>query len=76
MIFDKRRSLDRSLNYSYQAANIQKIGKERIDRALINPDKNKFDYDDKILSVHYEAGYESGDVFEWLGTDTYWIISL
>ena len=76
MIFDKRRSLDRSLNYSYQAANIRKVGEEKVDRALINPDKNKFDYDDKIVSVHYEAGYESGDVFEWLGTDTYWIISL
>ena len=49
---------------------------DRINRALINPDKNKFDYDDKIVSVHYESGYNSGDVFEWMGTDTYWLIYL
>lgn len=83
MIFDKRRSLDRSLLYSYQGANIKKVSdvngnffEDRINRALINPDKNKFDYDDKIVSVHYEAGYNSGDVFEWMGTDTYWLICL
>lgn len=46
------------------------------DRALINPDKVKQDYDDKILSVNYGLGYEPGDVFEWKKTDTYWIIYL
>lgn len=45
-------------------------------RALINPDKVKQDYDDKILSIDYLANYEPGDVFEWKKTGTYWIIYL
>lgn len=83
MIFDKRRSLDRALLYSYQGANIKKVSdvseqpfSDRVDRVLINPDKNKMDYDDKIISVHYEENYHPGDVFEWLGTDSYWLIYL
>ena len=50
--------------------------KPKIDRALINPDKNKMDYDDKMVSVHFEDGYEPGDVFEWMGTNSYWLIYL
>lgn len=98
MIFDKRRSLDRALLYSYQGANIIKVSsveqkteestefvsvyesteddKPKVCRALINPDKNKQDYDDKIVSVHYEDHFQSGDVFEWMGTGTYWLIYL
>lgn len=93
MIFDKRRSFDRALKYSYQAANIKRIQCQEhednsfrpnihavdphdICRALINPDKNKMDHDDKILSVHFEENYHTGDIFEWLGTNTYWIIYL
>lgn len=90
MIFDKKRSLDRALLYSYQACDIKRISTIREDgdfnpreldeheicKCLINPDKNKLNYDDKIISVHYEEGYHSGDVFEWLGTNTYWMIYL
>ena len=93
MIFDKRRSLDRALLYSYQGANILKVSavedeqleegftsvyedKPQVCRALINPDKNKQDYDDKILSVHFEDNFQAGDVFEWVGTNTYWLIYL
>lgn len=87
MIFDKKRSLDRAILYSYQGAEIKKITniddddyfegqKPRPIRALINPDKNKQDYDDKILSVHYEYGIQPGDVFEWLGTKTHWLVYL
>lgn len=43
-------------------------------RALINPDKLKQDYDDKIISVDYDHCYEPGDVFEWKRTDTHWLI--
>lgn len=43
-------------------------------RALINPDKVKQDYDDKILSIDYDTGYQPGDVFEWKKTGTHWII--
>lgn len=45
-------------------------------RALINPDKLKQDYDNKILSIDYNYDYCSGDVFQWVGTSTYWIIYL
>ena len=45
-------------------------------RALINPDRTKQDYDDKILSIDYKHGFEPGDVFCWRGTDSYWIIYL
>lgn len=43
-------------------------------RALINPDKVKQDYDDKIISIDHIENYGPGDVFEWKKTDTYWII--
>lgn len=45
-------------------------------RALINPDKVKQDYDDKILSIDYKYRYKAGDIFEWCGTDTKWLITL
>lgn len=94
MIFDKRRSLDRALMYSYQACNIKRVFSLREDaenfenkddllhytpkicRALINPDKLKMDYDDKILSVPFKNLYQPGDVFEWLGTGTFWLVRL
>lgn len=43
-------------------------------RALINPDKVKQDYDDKIISINYEYNYGPGDVFEWKKTNSWWII--
>lgn len=90
MIKDKRRSLDKALLYSYQAGfvkkyrdewNIDDIPKEEhLDqppvRALINPDKTKQDYDDKIISIGYEHGFKPGDVFEWVNTNSYWLIYL
>ena len=78
MIRDKRRSLDRAVWYSYQAAevvNIAATDKKPV-RALINPNKLKQDYDDKIISVGYEYDFKCGDVFEWKGTNTYWLIYL
>lgn len=45
-------------------------------RALINPNKVKQDYDDKILSIDYCHGFGPGDVFEWRKTNTYWLIYL
>lgn len=76
MIYDKRKALDRALMYSYQGANIQLLESEYPIRALINPNKLKQDYDDKIVSVGYECGLKPGDVFEWLGTNTHWLIYL
>ena len=78
MILDKRRSLDHAVWYSYQAAEVRKVDSPRSEavRALINPNKLKQDYDDKILSVGYEYHFKTGDVFEWIGTNTYWLIYL
>ena len=45
-------------------------------RALINPDKNKQDYDDKIISIGFEHNYKPGDVFEWCNTHTFWLVYL
>ena len=47
-----------------------------IHRALINPNKLKQDYDDKTLSIDYSTGFGPGDVFQWMGTETYWLIYL
>ena len=89
MIRDKRRSLDKALLYSYQGAFVKKAQSlddappppgETINqppvRALINPDKVKQDYDDKIISIGYEHEYKPGDVFEWVNTNSYWLIYL
>ena len=74
MVRDKLKSLHRSLLYSYQSAWIQKVGSEEQNRALINPDKIKFDYDEKIVSIDPKWEYKPGDVFEWKNTGTYWLI--
>ena len=78
MIKDKRRSLDHAVWHSYQAAEVVKTDAEdrKPVRALINPNKLKPDYDDKIISVGHEYNFQVGTVFEWLGTKTYWLIYL
>lgn len=76
MIADKKRSLDRAVWYSYQAAEIRLLSDKlkRPLRALINPNQVKMDYDDKIVSIGYDSDIQVGSVFEWLGTKTYWIV--
>lgn len=87
MIRDKRRSLDKATLYSYQGALIKRqiydfvptmegVKEAPPVRALINPNKLKQDYDDKIVSVGFEHGFQTGDVFEWCNTKTYWLIYL
>ena len=78
MIRDKRKTLDRALWYSYQAAQVKKPGQDSDDivRALINPNKLKQDYDDKVISIGFEHKFNCGDVFEWCNTGTYWLIYL
>ena len=76
MIKDKYRSFQRALKYSYQGAWIQPIGQKEKFRALINPNKVKQDYDDKIISVDYQYNLKPGDVFNWVNTNTYWLIYL
>lgn len=79
MIAGKKKSLQRALYYSYQGANVQKqVDGEtaKIVRALINPNKLKQDYDDKIISIFYDHNFAAGDVFKWIDTNTYWLIYL
>ena len=85
MIKDKYRTFLKTLQYSYQGVDVQLIQPhnlcedlldEPIHRALINPDKVKQDYDDKILSIDYKYNIGAGDVFRWVGTDTYWLVYL
>ena len=78
MIKDKRRSLDHAVWYSYQGAEVVKIDAANRTpvRALINPNKLKADYDDKIISIGHEYNFDVGTVFEWVGTKTYWLIYL
>lgn len=76
MIKDKRRTLDRVVLYSYQGARVQRLGDPEPTRALINPNKNLWDYDEKVLSIGFENNFATGDVFEWLNTGTKWLIYL
>ena len=87
MIRDKRRSLDRATLYSYQGALVKKqlydfnpvmdgVREAPPVRALINPNKLKQDYDDKIISIGFEHEFRTGDIFEWCNTGTYWLIYL
>ena len=52
-INDKLKGLKKALLYSYQAATAV-LSEEREFRCLINPDKNKPAYDNKILSIPYK----------------------
>lgn len=78
MILEKRRDLAKAVYLSHQSAEILKYGDEQAVpvRALINPNKLKQDYDDKLVSVDYIHGFATGDIFEWVGTGTYWLIYL
>lgn len=78
MIRDKRKALDRAVHFSYQGADIIRIDAE-IDKpvkALINPNKLKQDYDDKIISIGFEHNFAPGMVFEWVNTNTKWLVYL
>lgn len=78
MIKAKRHSLDQATKYSYQAAFVKKCNTDgtygKLCCALINPDRTKLSYDDKILSIGFEHGFKPGDVFEWHNTQTKWLI--
>lgn len=81
MIKDKEETLKRAVEYSYQAAKIQKINSNQVIKGLMNPNKLLVDYDEKTLSVSYDYGFKTGDVFKWISQsehreDTYWLIYL
>lgn len=68
--------MNKALLYSYQGAQVRKLGSEIIERALINPNQVKQDYDDKIISIGFESSYVPGTIFEWVNTGTKWLIYL
>ena len=87
MIRDKYRTLLRALKSSYQGAWVRKHYPDYIEtmdgirerpptRALINPNKLKMDYDDKIISIPFSEEFKIGDIFEWVNTGTYWLVEL
>ena len=76
MIKDKRETLNRVVWYSYQGADVRKLDSETVERALINPNTVKQDYDDKIISIGYEYDYKPGTIFDWVNTGTKWLIYL
>lgn len=76
IIADKRKTLDKAILYSYQGAKVKKLGEETIAPALINPNAVKQDYDDKVISIGNEYNYKPGTIFEWINTNTYWLIYL
>ena len=76
MIKDKRETLNRVVWYSYQGAVVRKLDSETVERALINPNTVKQDYDDKIISIGYEYDYKPGTIFDWVNTGTKWLIYL
>lgn len=82
MIKDKQQSLRKALLYSYQGAFVKKYYPNSEDyapdkvRALINPNKLTQDYNDKTISIEFEHGYKVGDIYEWVDTNTYWLIYL
>lgn len=53
LIKDKQKSLNKALLYSYQAETVI-LADGREFRCLINPDKLKNDYDDKIISIPFK----------------------
>lgn len=90
MIKDKYKTFLKTLKYSYQGCDVQKIqpydsclfledNRNMVfpkTRALINPDKTKQDYDDKIISIDYKDNFNPGDVFRWNNTNSYWLVYL
>ena len=71
---EKLKTLLKALKYSEQAETIIKDNVEY--RAILNKNKQKMDYDDKNISVPYDAGFKVGDVFHWVEDDSDWIIYL
>ena len=94
MIRDKLWTLKKSILYSYQSGTIAVRDDKTFEypnrfQCLINPDKLKPDYDNKIISIPYNApivgedqkievptNVKPGSVFYWEDTGTYWIVYL
>lgn len=83
---DKLRGLKQSLSYSYQDVTVV-LEDGREFRALINPNKDDPNYDNKILSIPYEdiclnsnriekTNIKVGDTVTWKENNTHWLVHL
>ena len=45
-------------------------------RCLINPDKLKEDYDQKVISIDFKYGMQNGDTFYWDRSKHHWLVYL
>ena len=70
----KLKTLLKALQYSEQAETVIKDGETH--RVILNKNKQKMDYDDKNISVPFEAGFKVGDIFHWVEDNSDWIIYL
>jgi hypothetical protein len=69
-------SLRGALKNSYQSALIKKLPNNEEYQCLINPDRVKPDYDNKVISIESSAGMRAGSTFYWPSNNTYWLIYL
>jgi len=67
-------SFNSALNNSYQAEDITFNGQKC--RCLINPDKLKENYDQKIISIDFKYNMKNGSVFYWDRTNSHWLVYL
>ena len=74
LVQGKYKSFLKALTNSYQAEWIT-FNDEKF-RCLINPDKLKEDYDQKMISIDFASGMKNGCTFYWDRTDTHWIAYL
>lgn len=72
MVKGKLESMRAAAYHSYQGEWIT-IG-DKMWRCLINPEKLTTDYDQKIISIEFEAGLKPGDTFYWNRTGKHWIV--
>ena len=70
----KLHSMQMALQNSYQAEWITLNDNKY--RCLINPDKLKEDYHQKVISIEHSAGMKEGAVFYWDRTNTHWLVYL
>lgn len=74
MVKDKYKSFKNSLRFNYHAEFIT-FNDTRF-RCLINPDKLKENYDQKEISIDFNAGVQNGSTFYWDRTGTHWLVYL
>lgn len=71
---EKADSFHLALTRAYQAEWIHFNNRKY--RCLINPQKYNEDYDQKEISIDFEAGMRDGDVFYWDRAESHWMVYL